>query len=103
MERGAFQAMPATYSAINSTFSAIDDAANVFLFNYIRILQNSTVTLTAELRIETVEIFNILGQKVHEIQNPASQTLSIETENWNEGIYFVKVNNKENRRLIVVR
>lgn len=42
----------------------------------------------------SVEIYSVLGQKVHEIKNTTSRTVSV--NNLNKGIYLVKVNQNEN-------
>ena len=40
----------------------------------------------------TIEIYNSLGQKIHSIK--CENSIIIETSDWNNGIYFVKINNK---------
>lgn len=99
---GSFTAMPTTYFAVNSTFSGIENASTSFFKLYPNPTQGD-FTLDSEQKIAEVVVLNALGQVVYQIQNATTNTLTIPTENWNAGVYFVRVNNLENRRLVVVR
>jgi hypothetical protein len=41
--------------------------------------------------ISAISIYNILGQTIFELKNNSSNEVSINTENWNSGIYLMKL------------
>jgi hypothetical protein len=57
------------------------------------------LTITGK-NIENVVIYNTLGQKVDEVkvvENP----ISISTANYNDGVYFIKINENQTKRFVV--
>lgn len=62
---------------------------------------NPTITSSQSTRLTAVEIYNIIGQKLFSAQNLSTNELVIPTENLVKGIYFVKINGKVTRKLIV--
>jgi len=47
--------------------------------------------LKSENTISSISIYNVLGQTIFELKNDSSNDVSINTENWNSGIYIIKV------------
>ena len=41
--------------------------------------------------ISAISIYNILGQTIFELKNNSSNEVSINTENWNSGVYLMKL------------
>jgi len=41
--------------------------------------------------VSSVSIYNVLGQSIFELKNNSSNKVSINTENWNSGIYILSV------------
>jgi hypothetical protein len=51
---------------------------------------NFTITLPNDRQTTSVEVYNVLGAKIH-TQQFQNQSVVIEATNWNSGIYLVKV------------
>ncbi len=45
----------------------------------------------SENTISSITIYNVLGQSIFELSNDSSNEVSINTENWNSGMYVLKV------------
>jgi choice-of-anchor B domain-containing protein len=62
--------------------------------------KNITITATNE-PLETVEVFNILGQRVMDFTFAATSSKNINIENLISGMYLLKINGDTTKRLIV--
>ncbi len=45
----------------------------------------------SENTISSISIYNVLGQSIFELSNDSSNEVSINTENWNSGMYILKI------------
>lgn len=50
--------------------------------------------------IETIAVYNALGQKVDEIKT-LENTITVSTAGYNDGVYFVKINDNQTKRFVV--
>ncbi len=69
---------------------AISDFENensIFFVNPV----SKNLDVTSENTISSISIYNVLGQSIFELKNNASNEISINTENWNSGIYIIRV------------
>jgi thiol-disulfide isomerase/thioredoxin len=57
------------------------------------------LTITGD-HIEHIVIYNVLGQKVREF-NTKEPTLTFSTSNFENGVYFIRINDNHTRRLVV--
>ena len=62
--------------------------------------ENITITATCE-PIESVEVFNILGQRVLYLTFDATMAKNIKINSLNSGMYLIKINTQITKRLIV--
>lgn len=57
------------------------------------------LTITGN-NIENIVIYNALGQKVDEVKT-VENSISISTANYNDGVYFIKINENQTKRFVV--
>lgn len=44
--------------------------------------------------VEKVTVYNVVGQQVHSSSHPSDRSVSIDTQNWKSGIYFMDISTK---------
>lgn len=92
-------------SSTGNYFSSIDPALNNFMFSTLSIDQflaelsnavklypnpaTSTISIDTKLTLDTVEIYNVLGKQVMQIQAVSNQTIPIEA--LQSGVYIMKI------------
>ncbi|MCX7551657.1 T9SS type A sorting domain-containing protein [Xanthomarina sp. F2636L] len=62
---------------------------------------NNILELRSNSIIKEVTIYNSLGQLVSKIRNNNSQALTINSNNWNSGIYLVNVKTSQNKSQVI--
>ncbi|MCF8371324.1 MAG: T9SS type A sorting domain-containing protein [Bacteroidales bacterium] len=62
-------------------------------------VQHKLFISTGDLRTEEIRIYNSIGSLISQIKN-AEGTIEVNTSNFSEGIYFVKIRTKDNELLI---
>lgn len=59
------------------------------------------VTIESENKIDSIEIYDVIGKKVKEFNNLYSNFLNLDIQGLNSGVYIVKVNKSTSLKLIV--
>lgn len=68
---------------------------------YPTIVADATVNVEGK-EINSIEVYNSLGQKVHSKALSASENnVSISTSGWNKGVYYVHINNTHSVRIVL--
>lgn len=62
---------------------------------------NSFATIESIIEIQNIEIFDIVGKKIKELNNLNTNSYNIDVNNFIPGLYFVKINNSATLKLIV--
>jgi choice-of-anchor B domain-containing protein len=62
---------------------------------------NNFVVIESPNKIESIEVFDIIGKKVKIINSINTNSLNLDVKDLNSGIYIVKVNNSTSLKLIV--
>jgi len=62
---------------------------------------NATIKGTKDKLVNTIEIYNILGQKVFQQNNIFQETFVLPVKNYRAGIYLIKINQTISKKLIV--
>ncbi len=62
---------------------------------------NPIVKSSQNYRLNTIELYTLLGQKVFSLKNINAQQYVLPTENFAKGIYILKINSKITRKLIL--
>lgn len=62
---------------------------------------NPIVKSSQNYRLNTIELYTLLGQKVFSLKNINTQQYVLPTENFAKGIYILKINSKITRKLIL--
>ncbi|WP_036227034.1 choice-of-anchor B family protein [Mesoflavibacter zeaxanthinifaciens] len=61
----------------------------------------SKLTSNSTKKIMTVQIFNVLGKKVFDKNNINARSFVLPTDNYNNGIYIVRINDRISKKLII--
>ena len=61
----------------------------------------SKLTSNSTKKIMTVQIFNVLGKKVFDKNNINARNFVLPTDNYNNGIYIVRINDRISKKLII--
>lgn len=75
--------------------------ANNFTISPNPTTSNSIIKGTKENMINSVEIYNILGQKVFNKNNINNETFVLPVKNYRSGVYLIKINSRITKKLIV--
>lgn len=97
------------YAGGLSLFSGVTPPPHTNISNFydnidIKIFPNPTLgnfKIESGFPIKTVEIFNLLGQKIYEIHENLNYSAEIVLKNVNNGIYFAKINDNKILKVIV--
>jgi len=63
--------------------------------------QNPTISSKSNQKINTIEVYNILGQKTFSEDNINLQEYVLPTDNFTNGIYLIKINSTITKKLIL--
>jgi choice-of-anchor B domain-containing protein len=61
----------------------------------------SSVNITSDFGINSIEIFGVLGKRVFSTKHDAVTAATLDVSQFQKGLYFVKVNNLKTQKLIV--
>ena len=64
---------------------------NVFFANPVK----NEMHITSDSSIEAISIYNVLGQRVFRSTNNEGNSININTESWNPGVYFMNISTNE--------
>lgn len=71
----------------------VEDFPNVSIF-FTNPIKNEML-IKSNSSIETISIFNVLGQQLFSAKYNGENAININTQNWTSGIYFMNVSTKE--------
>lgn len=59
------------------------------------------VVSTKNTSIKQLQMFNVLGQKVFDFEKSNVDEVVLNVENFNDGIYFLKINNRHTQKIVI--
>ena len=63
--------------------------------------QNPLIKASQNKRIESIEVFNLLGQTIYQKDNINRSEFVLNTENYAKGVYLIKINRSISKKLIL--
>lgn len=96
---GNFVIQAPTFNANNETLATSD--VMIDQFNIYPNPANSLLQIVGEINLETIEIFNTLGQKVMQAK-PNSPSTIVDISNLQNGIYYIRVNENVSKTIIKI-
>lgn len=85
----------------SGTFSTPDDKLDSFTLLPNPTSSTSTLSTTATNPINTVEIFNVLGQNIFQKENINKIKFELPIQNLSKGVYLIKINTNITKKLIL--